>query len=52
MWQDVSVTQVIDGRHFWAHVGGEEVRTRITELSNQLLSQVGTCTCDQCNVYD
>ena len=44
VWQDISVTEVIDGGHFWAHVGGLDVQSRMEELNSILVSQVKTHT--------
>ena len=43
MWADVSVTEVIDAGHVWAHLGGEHVLMGIQQINKTLLNQVGYC---------
>lgn len=41
-WADVNVTSVIDGRHFWAQVGGEIVDKKLTDIRLALQKQAST----------
>ncbi|XP_048590689.1 uncharacterized protein LOC5514712 [Nematostella vectensis] len=39
-WRDISICEVIDAGHFWAHVGGESTKLRIEEIRKFLHSQI------------
>ncbi|XP_028404921.1 uncharacterized protein LOC114527466 [Dendronephthya gigantea] len=42
VWADIAVTSVIDGGHFWAHVGGEIVDEKLRAIKLTLQNEVQT----------